>query len=137
MISRRRIFYPLKTKRRIMSEKQENWIIVIGGLIFLVFMYWINPWLPLSLPVVIFVAIMIEEHSLRKKRAIDSELKLKEANERIDFLQDELSDSKSCNKSLRQLLREREMEIQKLTRDPAAEMKQIELNAEKEITGGA
>lgn len=137
MISRRRIFYPLKTKRRIMSEKQENWIIVIGGLIFLVFMYWINPWLPLSLPVVIFVAIMIEEHSLRKKRAIDSELKLKEANERIDFLQDELSDSKSCNRSLRQLLREREMEIQKLTRDPAAEMKQIELNAEKEITGGA
>lgn len=137
MISRRRIFYPLKTKRRIMSEKQENWIIVIGGLIFLVFMYWINPWLPLSLPVVIFVAIMIEEHSLNKKRAIDSELKLKEANERIDFLQDELSDSKSCNRSLRQLLREREMEIQKLTRDPAAEMKQIELNAEKEITGGA
>ena len=137
MISRRRIFYPLKTKRRIMSEKQENWIIVIGGLIFLVFMYWINPWLPLSLPVVIFVAIMIEEHSLRKKRAIDSELKLKEANERIDFLQDELSDSKSCNRSLRQLLREREMEIQKLTRDPAAEMKQIELNAVKEITGGA
>ena len=137
MISRRRIFYPLKTKRRIMSEKQENWIIVIGGLIFLVFMYWINPWLPLSLPFVIFVAIMIEEHSLRKKRAIDSELKLKEANERIDFLQDELSDSKSCNRSLRQLLREREMEIQKLTRDPAAEMKQIELNAEKEITGGA
>jgi hypothetical protein len=120
-----------------MSEKQENWIIVIGGLIFLVFMYWINPWLPLLLPVAIFVAIMIEEHSLRKKRAIDSELKLKEANERIDFLQDELSDSKSCNRSLRQLLREREMEIQKLTRDPAAEMKQIELNAEKEITGGA
>jgi hypothetical protein len=137
LISRRRIFYPLKTKRRIMSEKQENWIIVIGGLIFLVFMYWINPWLPLSLPVVIFGAIMIEEHSLRKKRAIDSELKLKEANERIDFLQDELSDSKSCNRSLRQLLREREMEIQKLTRDPAAEMKQVELNAEKEITGGA
>jgi hypothetical protein len=137
LISRKRIFYPLNTKRRIMSEKQENWIIVIGGLIFLVFMYWINPWLPLLLPVAIFVAIMIEEHSLRKKRAIDSELKLKEANERIDFLQDELSDSKSCNRSLRQLLREREMEIQKLTRDPAAEMKQIELNAEKEITGGA
>ena len=120
-----------------MSEKQWIWILVIGGLFFCTFVYLMNPWFLLSVPIAIIVPAMIDEHSSRKERIRELELKLKEADERTDFLRTELSESESCNKTLRRELQFQKKEIQKLTRDPAAEMKQIELNAEKEITRGA
>lgn len=120
-----------------MSEKQTICLIVIGLLILVAFMYWINPWLTLALPASIFVTYVIAEYESRQKRIEELELKLKEAEKREEFLKESLADAKACNKSLRHQLWERENVIKELTRDHEAEIKQVELKAEQEITGGA
>ncbi len=94
------------------------------------FLYWINPWLTLSVPLALSVIFALAEYESRMKRIEELEMKLKEAKEREEFLKEKLSDVKTCNKGLRHQLQERENELKELSRDHETEIKKIELKAE-------
>jgi len=120
-----------------MSEKQATWVFVIAGLLFVAFMYLINPWSLLSIPLVIFGTIVIEERSSIIKENKELKVQLAERQDLLDSTRNQLTKSKSNNSGLRSKVRELENEIEKITKDPNEEIRKLELNAEKEILGNA
>ncbi len=117
-----------------MSEKQENCILAIGVSAVLALMAWISLWIFLALPIVI---ILITEDESKLSSPKDLKIELEEAHDRLEILENRLASARHLNTNLQNRLHELERDLAKLTEDPEAEMREIELAAEREITGGA
>jgi TolA-binding protein len=113
-----------------MSDKQVNCIIafIFSGVLALV--GWMSLWLFLILPVVVFFTDDSEEQQIKLASQKEMQDELDKAHGRIELLEDK-------NDRIRERLLRTEKKLQKLTKDPEADMKKIELDAEREITGGA
>jgi len=113
-----------------MSDKQVNCIIAFIISAVLALVGWMSLWLFLILPVVVFFTDDSHEQQLKLASQKEMQDELEKAHGRIELLED-------MNDRLRKCLLRAEKKLQELTKDPEAEMKKIELDAEREITGGA
>lgn len=120
-----------------MSEKQVNCIFIFGVSAVLALMAWISLWSFLALPFIIILITEDNEDEPKLSNPKELKIELEKAHDRIEILENRLASAKHLNSNLQNRLDELERELAKLTEDPEAEMRKIELAAEREITGGA
>ncbi len=120
-----------------MSEKQVNCIIAFGVSAVLALIAWISLWLFLVLPLVVFFLDDNADGETKLPSSKELKIELEKAHDRVETLEYRLSSARHLNANLQNRLNALERELAKLTVDPEAEMREIELAAEREITGGA
>lgn len=120
-----------------MSEKQAIWTLIIGAMVIMFFLYLITPWAVLCLPIAVFICIGVEELNSMMKENKELKIKQEETKDLLDSSKRELAKSYSKNSELRYKIQELENEVEELKKDPTEEIRQLELNAEKEILGDA
>jgi hypothetical protein len=120
-----------------MSEKQVNCILAFGVSAVLALMSWISLWSFLALPFIIILITEDNEDDPKLSSPKELKIELEKAHDQIETLEYRLSSARHLNANLQNRLDALERELAKLTVDPEAEMREIELAAEREITGGA
>ena len=120
-----------------MSEKQVNCILAFGVSAVLALMAWISLWSFLALPFIIILITEDNEDEPKLSSRKELKIELEKAYDRLEILENRLASAKHLNANLQSHQHELERELAKLTEDPEAEMREIELAAEREITGGA
>jgi biopolymer transport protein ExbB/TolQ len=120
-----------------MNETVVEWLIalVFLGLFFL--LIWMCPWLLLAIPFVIYILMINDKYDSLLKSNKELKKEHSETQESLDFYLTEISDLESRNRELRHRLHELKNEIEEIEKDSEAEIRQTELDAEREITGGA
>ncbi len=121
-----------------MSDNYEKWIIIIGSILLVLFLTWMNPWLLLIIPVTILAMMAFDDSAVvsRDKEIAELKFQIEKKDESIESIQEELSDARKFNRQLKHELAQLYRELESI-KNPDAEIRQAELDAEREITGGA